>query len=288
MGCGQGAINSSCSSRQDFCTLSKQKVSQNSGITSSLNITVGATATAASWNRVYTVLKNIYNYGNFGSRNPSLVNKNGEWKKNNTGWWYEFSDGTWPANAWIYENNNYYYFNSSGYMIYQQWLKIGSYWYYFYGNGAMARNTWIDNWYVDNGGVWIEGYTSGQTITHHAAPTATNVDTWKVTNVATGSSILPSLYNTAIGYITTGSTISKGSSVSKAIMDTFQTAINNYQLNSGRCNSCNTNCNTNAQYYGSGGCGSGESGGGCGNCMGACMSCQSACSQGYPMACSQG
>ena len=39
------------------------------------------------------------------------------WKQNATGWWYEYSDGSWPANRWQFHDGNWYYFNASGYMI---------------------------------------------------------------------------------------------------------------------------------------------------------------------------
>lgn len=36
------------------------------------------------------------------------------WHLNSTGWWYEDSDGSWPANSWRKIDGRWYYFNSSG------------------------------------------------------------------------------------------------------------------------------------------------------------------------------
>jgi len=41
----------------------------------------------------------------------------GQWKQDNTGWWYQNDDGSYPVNAWFQDTDyKWYYFNNSGYM----------------------------------------------------------------------------------------------------------------------------------------------------------------------------
>ena len=54
-----------------------------------------------------------------------------DWKKDNTGWWWQEDNGTYPVNTWKMINGK---------------------WYYFYGNGYMASNAWIGNYYVGSDG----------------------------------------------------------------------------------------------------------------------------------------
>lgn len=72
--CSQGTVNANCATEQSFCTINGQKVSQNSGISASLtSIAQNETLTDdALWNRIYTVLTNIFNYGERGTRNPLI------------------------------------------------------------------------------------------------------------------------------------------------------------------------------------------------------------------------
>ena len=41
----------------------------------------------------------------------------GEWKENEQGKWYEYSDGTYPQTSWRKIDGKWYYFNSKGYWI---------------------------------------------------------------------------------------------------------------------------------------------------------------------------
>ena len=75
------------------------------------------------------------------------------WKKNNTGWWYENADGSYPKDEWKKINGSWYYFGNNGYMLESQW--IGN--YYVGSNGAMLVNTTTpDGYKVDENGKWIE------------------------------------------------------------------------------------------------------------------------------------
>ena len=71
----------------------------------------------------------------------------GTWKKNSTGWWFEYSDGSYPASKWVKVKGKWYYFNSSGYMT-TGWQKVKGYWYYMDSEGAM-----VTGW-VKSGGSW--------------------------------------------------------------------------------------------------------------------------------------
>lgn len=55
--------------------------------------------------------------------------------QNDTGWWYAYSNGTWPSAGWayLYYNGRYdwYYFDPKGYMK-DGWIEIGGKWYYLH------------------------------------------------------------------------------------------------------------------------------------------------------------
>lgn len=73
-----------------------------------------------------------------------------KWKRNDTGWWYVNSDGSYPTNKWQKINNVWYYFDSNGYMKANSWHKHSDgYWYYLLPSGAMATG-WVlisNKWY---------------------------------------------------------------------------------------------------------------------------------------------
>lgn len=75
----------------------------------------------------------------------------GTWKKNATGWWWEYADGSYPKSEWEQINGKWYYFNSSGYMV-TGWRKVSGTWYYMDSSGAM-KTGWIKlsgKWYYLN------------------------------------------------------------------------------------------------------------------------------------------
>ena len=61
--------------------------------------------------------------------------REGRWMQNDTGWWYAYSNGTWPSAGWayLYYNGHYdwYYFDPKGYMK-DGWIEIGGKWYYLH------------------------------------------------------------------------------------------------------------------------------------------------------------
>jgi len=60
------------------------------------------------------------------------------WKSNQTGSWYQYSDGSYPVNRWELIGDVWYYFNAEGY-LYTGWLTTGDGKTYYLqpGNGAM-------------------------------------------------------------------------------------------------------------------------------------------------------
>ena len=64
----------------------------------------------------------------------------GVWKQNETGWWYEFVDGSYLKNGWYWVDGNHD-------EVYEC--------YYFDGNGYMAANTTIGSDMVDVNGAWV-------------------------------------------------------------------------------------------------------------------------------------
>lgn len=67
----------------------------------------------------------------------------GQWKKNNTGWWYDYGNGSWPAGCWQWIDGNNdgvsecYYFDMSGYMLSNTTTPDG---YTVNGDGAWVKD----------------------------------------------------------------------------------------------------------------------------------------------------
>ena len=90
----------------------------------------------------------------------SIPKLTGTWMSNSKGWWYKWSDGTYPKSKFENINSKTYYFDSSGYMV-TGWQKIGGAWYYFSAGGAMTTGWQKINgkWYYMNGsGVMQTGW----------------------------------------------------------------------------------------------------------------------------------
>lgn len=103
----------------------------------------------------------------------------GSWAKDNTGWWYDNGNGTYPASSWQWIDGAWYYFDSNGYMktgwinntyycaesgaMVTGWRQIGGNWYFFAENGTMVKNQWMGDYYLLSSGKmatsrWIDGY----------------------------------------------------------------------------------------------------------------------------------
>lgn len=71
------------------------------------------------------------------------------WQKSSNGWWYQYKDGSYPANKWEKINGKWFFFNESGYCLINQWIKRAGAWYWLGTDGTMATG-WkkINNeWY---------------------------------------------------------------------------------------------------------------------------------------------
>lgn len=79
----------------------------------------------------------------------------GEWVQDKNGWWFRYSNGTWPANEWVFIGGYWYYFNNNGYRE-TGWLNLNGVKYYLNENGQMITgwkqfdNTW---YYFNQSGV---------------------------------------------------------------------------------------------------------------------------------------
>ncbi len=74
----------------------------------------------------------------------SLANSNsfaagGSWKSDSSGWWYEYSDGSYAMG----------------------WTEIDGYWYYFLGNGYMDYSEYRDGCWLNADGTWNTAYSGG-------------------------------------------------------------------------------------------------------------------------------
>ena len=111
---------------------------------------------------------------------PVLVQA-AEWHRDNTGWWWQEKNGTYPVSKWEKINGRWYHFNQSGYMDtgwYKEgtksyylggtndgamktgWCEVDGKHYYFYQDGTMARNTIIDNYEISADGSCSEKYAT--------------------------------------------------------------------------------------------------------------------------------
>lgn len=65
----------------------------------------------------------------------------GQWKRNDTGWWYSNADGSYPASCWKQIDGNWYFFNDQGYMA-TGWVDWNGKRYYCDAeNGNMLADT---------------------------------------------------------------------------------------------------------------------------------------------------
>lgn len=98
--------------------------------------------------------------------NPQAVQNNaqtsqntqlkGTWQRNNTGWLYVLSDGSYVTYTWKEIDGNWYYFNADGYML-VGWQNINGNWYYLdLNSGKMLANTTTpDGYYVNSSGAYV-------------------------------------------------------------------------------------------------------------------------------------
>ena len=84
----------------------------------------------------------------------------GEWVKDDKGYWYKYSDGSYPKNTWLLLDA-WYYFDNNGYAVQDDWAKVEDEWYYFDEECRMIANAWreIDGlwYYFDESGAMVKG-----------------------------------------------------------------------------------------------------------------------------------
>ena len=79
-----------------------------------------------------------------------------KWMRNEIGWWYQYANGSYPANGWLQISGVWYCFDSAGAMR-TGWSQDGNAWYYCNSSGAMLANTRTpDGYYVGANGAWIQ------------------------------------------------------------------------------------------------------------------------------------
>lgn len=84
----------------------------------------------------------------------------GKWIKNNVGWWYQYSNGTWPYSCWKKLNNKWYWFDKNGYAV-TGWHKIDGKWYYFKNSSEGEECAMAENGFRIIGGKWYGFAKSG-------------------------------------------------------------------------------------------------------------------------------
>lgn len=83
------------------------------------------------------------------------------WHSNSKGWWYQNSDGSYPANKWQKINEKWYFFNEDGYCLINKWIKRDGAWYWLGNDGTMAtgwkkiNNEW---YYFKQDGEMVTGW----------------------------------------------------------------------------------------------------------------------------------
>ncbi len=80
----------------------------------------------------------------------------GTWKSDSTGWWYEYSGGSYASSKWEKIDGSWYYFKADGYMDaggYRDgcWLNGDGSWDTRYSGGKWASNS-VGYWYTDSSG----------------------------------------------------------------------------------------------------------------------------------------
>lgn len=93
------------------------------------------------------------------------------WIKDATGWWYQYSDASYPREQWILLDNYWYYFDKNGYAIHSGWKYIDGKYYYMNTSCKMETNKWIATnnkyYYVDCKGIMQTGWINVDNKTYY-------------------------------------------------------------------------------------------------------------------------
>lgn len=103
-----------------------------------------------------TIKSGYYGTGGSNTNINTPGSTQGGWIKDQVGWWYRNSNGTYTTNGWQYINNQWYAFDNVGYMR-TGWIPWNGVWYYCdAASGAMLTNARTpDGYWVNADGVWI-------------------------------------------------------------------------------------------------------------------------------------
>lgn len=78
-----------------------------------------------------------------------------DWRRDKSGWWYEYEKGKWYAAGWQTIAGKEYYFNAKGYLLVSQWIDDT---YYVNANGEKVKNANTpDGFQVNAEGKWLRG-----------------------------------------------------------------------------------------------------------------------------------
>ena len=91
----------------------------------------------------------------------------GQWIKDDKGWWYKRTDGSWPKSQWELIKSKWYYFGDDGYMK-TGWVFHKGYWFYLDEADGFMHTGWVkwknkkdqENWYYldDNGAMYADTF----------------------------------------------------------------------------------------------------------------------------------
>lgn len=248
--CHQGPANDGCYEVQNFCKINGQKVKDNLSINARSLSSITASTTIFTkdiQNRIYTVLKNIYNYGDRGTRNPEITEEGSDTYLNlSEAYSYEQRESDITINLQNNGVSSFEFWNArDGQPLY---LTItgrndevmiqatpGGRCSFSYANTKVTKiritrwNSWQDHQAIH-----------GEFSFHYEG-------NYKFSNVNKGDEILQSLYNQVVDFISTDETISNQPIIKKELMDKLQPIIDEYEINNDRCNTCNTDCNGSCQ-----------------------------------------
>ena len=82
---------------------------------------------------------------------PTFASSGG-WKRDQVGWWYQFSNTSYAKSTWLNLSNVWYYMDGSGYMK-TGWLYEGGSWYYLDQTNGNMLVGWVKvngTWYFLN------------------------------------------------------------------------------------------------------------------------------------------
>lgn len=79
----------------------------------------------------------------------------GQWKQNDTGWWYQNDDGSYPVSQWKTIDEKQYCFDANGYMETGWMVTSQGNWYYLNPSGELRYDALTENgrtYYFDSNG----------------------------------------------------------------------------------------------------------------------------------------